>query len=288
MCTKICWTAFFLAACVIPFAVCPVRALAQEPSESGRLDAMAQPDDPSERAALAQLQAALGTSERMKSLQHFVVGTRPRKQREAENPSELTRYLIAARVVYATSKDFGLVRAFPQLEHVKADGTFGDGAMSALENLHELQTLRLSSTQLTDDGVEAIASLKKLRKLDLAYTSVTGACLPHLLNLIELRELYLPYRSVSDGDLKGLPALSKLETLSLPDSPVSDRGLEYISQIKSLKHLMIPGSLISDQGLLDLVNLPNLRYLHLDGVAVSEVAVKEFRRARPDVLLWGK
>jgi curli production assembly/transport component CsgG len=105
----------------------------------------------------------------------------------------------------------------------------GDEQLRLLEDLYQLNDLRLVQAPITNAGVERIARLASLEQLWLVETKITDEGLIHLPRLPVLRYLHL------EGTAGG--------------TEFSDLGLEHVSQIEHLKILLLYGPGFTDDGL---------------------------------------
>ncbi|MBX3439104.1 MAG: hypothetical protein KF861_16560 [Planctomycetaceae bacterium] len=97
--------------------------------------------------------------------------------------------------------------------------------LTPLEPLHQLETLVIEHTEITDD---ALASLE------------------HFPNLTELNAGYL---ELTDTGIEHIARCSKLETLGLSGTNLTDRGCELISQLTGLTTLVLRNAEPSPEGL---------------------------------------
>ena len=91
----------------------------------------------------------------------------------------------------------------------------GDADLAFLEGLSSLETLDLSYTRITDEGLKQIKGLKSLKRLALHGTKVTDAGLKEIAELENLEVLFLAETTVGDAGLKHLAGLKSLESLEL-------------------------------------------------------------------------
>jgi hypothetical protein len=82
-----------------------------------------------------------------------------------------------------------------------------------LEQLKQLERLKLDQVWLTAEGLQHVRVLKNLKSLEVASDRVTDKAMPHIGQLTNLRELDLMYTNISDAGLTHLDGLSKLERL---------------------------------------------------------------------------
>jgi beta-lactamase regulating signal transducer with metallopeptidase domain/Leucine-rich repeat (LRR) protein len=192
-----------------------------------------------------------------------------------------------------------------------------DAGLRHLRGLTELQRLDLSDTQITDAALEHLSALTRLKTLNLGNTKVTGSGFVHLGKLKQLQGLTLYRTQVTDDGLSQLRGLTQLQGLSLQETQVTDAGLVHLSGFTQLDGLSLSTTRVTDAGLKHLSGLTRLwelgfdktevtgtglahlrglkrlEELYLDGSKTDVAAVREFKRAVPQVriepwfLAWG-
>jgi hypothetical protein len=149
-----------------------------------------------------------------------------------------------------------------------ASVAFTDDDLAPLEVSHELRTLRLSDTQVSDAGLKRLCNLTNLAALELRRTDVT------------------------DDGLQYLKAFTKLQDLNLVDTEVTDKGLSYLPHFPELERLWIgkydilgeteqPISDITEAGLCHIARQTNLRTLVLRNTKVTPEGIERLKRALP-------
>jgi hypothetical protein len=110
--------------------------------------------------------------------------------------------------------DVGLLRVFPELDHVDLSGTHvTDVGLAPLRGMKRLKILGLTRTAVTDAGLFHLAGLAELEHLDLSETQVGDAGLEHLESLGNLKFLDLRGTHVTDDAVNQL--LAKLPGLQI-------------------------------------------------------------------------
>ena len=165
----------------------------------------------------------------------------------------------------------------------------------SLENLREL---KLSQTDLTDDGVAELRGLKHLVTLDLSVNPITDRALHELGPLERLTSLNLSATAITDGGLKALRRLKDLTELQLDYTDIDGSGLKDLGEVDKLAKLNLDGTKLSDAGILGLRNLRKLAELRLPDRAdryeiKTNVSLLDGWRVSPDfqrliVPLWIK
>jgi Leucine-rich repeat (LRR) protein len=155
-----------------------------------------------------------------------------------------------------------------------AGTTFDDEAAALLTRFPKLRQLRVSQSQLSDQGLEHLAKLKSLTVLDLSENSqIFDGGLQHLSSMRQLTSLNLWRVNITDSGVEHLAGLTNLESLNLDNTQISDSGLQHLSRMTKLKFLHLGSTFISDAGLSQLEPLTSLEELRVTRTGVSEAGV---------------
>lgn len=149
---------------------------------------------------------------------------------------------------------------------------FGDADCRKLSCMLQLESLDLSGTGITDDGLAELAKLPALTTLKLAGTAVTDQGLAVLATASALRELSLTRCSLKQLTVAGVGQLTSLKSLNLMDTPVGDDSGEALARLVNLEQLYIGRTRISSDILSRLTDLPSIQLLNVAGVAVNEAS----------------
>lgn len=120
---------------------------------------------------------------------------------------------------------------------------FTDKHVAMISGISELNSLVVSKTKITDDGVKSMEGMQ-LEALFLDGTGVTSACLPSVATLSGLTSLDLGGTNVQD-DLTPLAKMASLQWLVLRDmdlSNISDASLEALCAMPDLRRLTVTNS----------------------------------------------
>lgn len=153
----------------------------------------------------------------------------------------------------------------------------------ALRGLANLQTLNLSGTSVTDDGIAHLTRLGKLRTLYLNGTRISDGCVPSLIQMASLRELSFDHTGITDLGVTGVSEMTRIERLYLKDTEVTNAGLEQIQRLSGLIWLQLSRTRISDDGLVHLKALKKLRELDVGETVVTQAGLAELKLALPKV-----
>jgi internalin A len=149
-----------------------------------------------------------------------------------------------------------------------------------LKHLPNIQTLNLTGTEVTDEGLKELVPLQKLVAF---YVSekVTDAGLKELAALNGLSYVWLNDTQVTDAGLKELANIKKLNNVNLSGTRVTDAGLKELATLKPLQLLYLGRLTVTDAGVKELVTLEKLTLLDLRGTKVTDAGVAELQKALP-------
>jgi len=155
----------------------------------------------------------------------------------------------------------------------------GDQALRilALAKWTELESVRLTQAQVTDDGIAALALVRSLKSVDIAGTRVTDAGLLALKDLPHLEALSLGGSSegidITDAGLKHVGEMSHLKDLNLSGCKATDKGLAQVARLLNLERLCLDNTDVTESGLAQLEplsKLTNLRAYSLAGGNITD------------------
>jgi hypothetical protein len=102
--------------------------------------------------------------------------------------------------------------------------------LKQLEELKQLEVIRLDNTNISDDGLKYLKNFKHLHVLSLEGTHITDAGLEQLKDFEELYNLNLNRTDITDDGLKHLKGLLKLQMLDILYTKTTDTGIKDIQQ----------------------------------------------------------
>jgi Leucine-rich repeat (LRR) protein len=105
------------------------------------------------------------------------------------------------------------------------------------QNLRQLTSLDLGSTEITDHGTQAFFQLKKMKRLHLDVSELHNRTLVHISSLCHLEYLDLFGAGISESGLYHLIRLKKLKHLEICNGFIGNRGVKLIAKITSLTSL---------------------------------------------------
>ncbi len=107
----------------------------------------------------------------------------------------------------------------------------------------EIEELKLSGTNLNEEGMKTLSGLKHLKDLNLAHCAgITNDGLKSIVNLNQLWRLVLKETPIDDHCLKTVSTMRSLTHLDISVTPkITTKGLAYLSKMPKLKSLHIGG-----------------------------------------------
>lgn len=189
----------------------------------------------------------------------------------------------------------GLVhlKSMPQLDVLAIYGLeINDDGLKSLSGLTSLQELRLGGSLIGKQDVSTAGlgqlKLDHLRELRISRSNIGDDGLALLKNSIELTHLDADQCPITDVGLAHLKPLGKLTRLSLKGSKVSNAGLANLSGLQKLYFLNLERCKgIDDAGLAHLESLSELGELRLNGTGVSKAAAGRLKEKLPKCAIEG-
>ncbi len=146
-----------------------------------------------------------------------------------------------------------------------------DESMAVAAKFGNLRKLRISKTQVSNEGLKLLTACRKLEDLDLSENSLlNNDGMVHVGQMSELKKLNLWRVAVSDAGIAALAELRRIEWLNLDNTQLSDAGLPALREMTALTFLHLGSTSVSDSGLPLLEHLTALRDLQLTRTAVTE------------------
>jgi hypothetical protein len=135
-----------------------------------------------------------------------------------------------------------------------------------LTRLPALNSLDLSLTHITDQGMQELKGLRGIVELNLYFAEyVTDEGLAAIKEWKKLRKLNVHGTKVSDTTLEHISGIASLESVNVGSAMLTDVGLERLTTLPNLKELTMGGNELGDAGLQALRQIPTLTYLDLSG-----------------------
>jgi hypothetical protein len=166
------------------------------------------------------------------------------------------------------------------------DASFGDAELAYVTRHRDLDSVDLSASAVTDDGIARLASLPSLKYLMLRDGRFSANCLFALAGHTKLEALDLTIPDIRGSHLAVLPSLPSLRGLYLWSATIRDEDLASLEGCTELRSLRLECPSITDAGLLHLAKLPRLEKLRLSSKArITRQGYERFHEAVPDCVL---
>lgn len=156
-------------------------------------------------------------------------------------------------------------------------------SLDGFQSLHDIFTLNLNHTELTDDELKNLPSGLGLRELSLVGTAIGDDGCAEIARHSGLTKLDVRLTFVADEGLAALSSLQNLEELRLGQTWVTDAGLPSLRQLRRLKTLDLRDTAVTDEGLLTLAKLKSMNRLLLKNSDVTAEGVSKLKAARTDL-----
>jgi len=156
-----------------------------------------------------------------------------------------------------------------------------DGLLEQVQAFPHLQSLELTDTLVTSNGLASLKGMAELKKVVLNDNLVKDEGMEHLAALPALEWLEVVREDVTDKGAEALKGATKLKHLSFRLSHVGDDGLEHLKDLKNLEFLDIYQTNVKGRGLKHLEGLTKLKQLEIDPNRVDDDAVKRLVKALP-------
>jgi hypothetical protein len=148
---------------------------------------------------------------------------------------------------------------------------------------NEVFKIKLSGTEIADEGLARLNELRDVQILILDGTKVTDAGLAQLNGMTGLRSLSLANTKVTDAGLARLTGMTSVKALVLDNTGVTDVGLTHLKAMSCLSYLSLQKTEVTDAGLAHLKEITSLRSLYLGGTRVIDARIGELKRELPDL-----
>ncbi|MEM6471434.1 MAG: protein kinase [Planctomycetota bacterium] len=134
-----------------------------------------------------------------------------------------------------------------------------------IARMFDLQSLEITSREMTDSDLKALRSLTSLEALVLPFNEIKGSFLQDLVGLYQLAFLDLTDSRITDESLVHLQAFPRLSLVSLAGTPITGVGLKHLSRVRSLDSLNVGYTGLGNQALDQIAQFPKITSLNLEG-----------------------
>jgi Protein kinase domain/Leucine Rich repeat len=151
-----------------------------------------------------------------------------------------------------------------------------------------LDTLSLSETRVSDEGLRMLQGCKHLRYLNVYGTNVTDAGMRYLAGQDNIATLHLGRTLLTDAGLVQLAGLHNMRYLAMEHTGVGDAGLVVLERFAGLEGLVLWGTKLTDAGMPHLRGLTNLNHLSISTTAVTSKGLREIGQMKKlaSLIMW--
>ncbi len=174
---------------------------------------------------------------------------------------------------HRTPRSLELIGRWSQLEHLSHIVAFSGKELSGLENLQELQTLRISDLVMTDDQTRTLSRLPKLKFIWLGGEQLNDDTLRNVARLPALTAFTVTLAEksrITNEGARALAANPRIISVNLDSTRVDDQGLAFLAERKNWEEFLLDGTQITDSGLAVLKDMQALRTLWLSRTSVGD------------------
>ncbi len=213
-------------------------------------------------------------------------------------PAKRIRELNLLYAEQITDQGMNAIKQWSDLRRLNVRGTrIGDGTMAVASGLPQIESLDVTGTAITENGLDNLIPLVKLKRLEMGRNRLREDALVVLRLVTDLEWLDLSGpRSVnrnqrSDANamatvlVEAISELSNLRVLKLGHLTIDAAGLTLLAaSLGKVERLGLElGPRIDDSCLSVLASWRSLKHVDLQETAVSGDALQKLREARPDL-----
>lgn len=150
-----------------------------------------------------------------------------------------------------------------RIAHIDSHGFLTDDALRRIARMDHVKSLQLEGCrQITEGGLRYLADMPQLETLDLTTGNITDRSLDVLRHLPNLRNFKMVWQNgISDVGVANLKYCDKLEKVDLMGSRCGDGAIDALRGKPNLYHLDT-GRLVTDAGLAHLHDFPLFKHWH--------------------------
>lgn len=161
----------------------------------------------------------------------------------------------------------------------------------AVAQLHNLKTLDLQNSDITESAIAALQALPSLEHLLLSSPrpgQINDTLLARLDRLGRLKTLHIPHSAVTDAGVRAIARMfPDLEELGLCMTAVTNLGLKYLALLPRLRTVLLCGRSFTPEALEALSGVRSLRRIELAYTGIEREDALRFARERPATeVLW--
>lgn len=213
-------------------------------------------------------------------------------------PARRIRELNLLYAEQITDQGMNAIKLWKELRHLNVRGTrSGDGTMAVAGGLPQIESLDVSATAMTENGLDNLIPLVKLKRLEMGRNRLREDALVILRLVTDLEWLDLSGpRSVnrnqrSDANamasalVEAISELGQLRVLKLGHLTIDAAGLKHLAaQLPKVERLgleLCPR--VDDVCLAILASWRSLKHVDVQETAVTPAGLQKLQEARPDL-----
>ncbi len=160
-----------------------------------------------------------------------------------------------------------------------SDSNANDQTLTLVGQFSNLDTLNLTGTRITSDGLRHLRGLARMTLIKLSIDQLTDDNVRVLNEIGILHAVSDPIMTPVDGvERPGSPA--DVRSLTFWGSRLTDAGLQEFSRFENVIYVDLRNTSISDAGLDALSQMTRLKYLHIDNTEVTDSGIDRLLRFR--------
>jgi hypothetical protein len=148
-----------------------------------------------------------------------------------------------------------------------------DATLFGLIHLQTIQSVVLRGAAITDTGIDVLSEWPALKFVDCRETSMSDRSVAMFAQHPAIRVLSVCNTQVSDKACPLLRSLPALASFSAEGTRITDRGVKVLGAIPSLINLNLTGTRVSDDCAPTIASLPVLRSLYLSNTSLGDTGL---------------
>jgi Leucine-rich repeat (LRR) protein len=205
---------------------------------------------------------------------------------------------------WITDQGISAIKNWKNLKHLDVRGTrISNGTLEIVSHMPQLESLDISNTQVTEDGMDALIALTSLKQLSIGQGRLNGdlGFLRMLPTLVSLdiggakptppdmgggRRGAAPVQPLSQNTMQALLELKNLHQLRLGFSGITAPELKQLSALQGIEKLGLQECpRVDDAAAAELASWKGLKYVDLQGTKVTDAGVDALRKAKPGLVV---
>jgi hypothetical protein len=195
---------------------------------------------------------------------------------------EMTKLNALTGAFGISDDDLRELAPLTNLTHMELQYIITNAGLKYLRPFGRLLVLKISSNDMTDDGLVHLSVLGALQKLTIVNYdgNIRGRGLAGLSGLRELRHLIFDNNALAGEGFEHFASLPKLRELSLNNNPVTDAGIARLRLPPGLESLSLDRTKLTDAGLPRLELPDSVTRLCVAGTEITDESIPLLARFR--------